>query len=377
MFKFITSLPDEERLSVKKSLGLVKENATPEALKGLSLDMREIQHAFTSATTNIVERLGKDSATHPYHHAVVWLAEISELSESTINVDSTFAIERALMKRVFAELWDKLDGKKRAELLKKIDPNGKIKDHTAVALLGGRSVVAALMVTSHFAGFALYTAMSTTICTVAGWLGITLPFAVYTSASSIVAFLCGPVGWAILAVAGVVTLAIAGRAERKKTAAFVFQMHLLKVAALKEAGIPESEIYTPSVNFPGGGRIESNRKIAKEWETFTIENNKDSTVSFSAYTGYLCAKDGGGRGVIANRDVIGDWERWELLDNKDGTVNLRTKTGLYLCVDDTGRVSADRKTAADWEKFRLVKDLDGKVCSIKCWRGTYLSAQPE
>jgi hypothetical protein len=38
-------------------------------------------------------------------------------------------------------------------------------------------------------------------------------------------------------------LALAGRANSKKTAAFICQVHLLKVAALLAAGTPEREVF--------------------------------------------------------------------------------------------------------------------------------------
>ncbi|MEZ4731397.1 MAG: hypothetical protein R3E79_30125 [Caldilineaceae bacterium] len=131
----------------------------------------------------------------------------------------------------------------RQELLNKIDPNGKIKDKAAIAALTGSGAIAVLSTSVAFSGFAFYTSMSVAISTVAGFFGLTLPFAAYTGASSVVAFLSGPVGWAIAGIAALGGIALAGRANVTKTSAFISQIHALKVAALIEAGIPEKEIF--------------------------------------------------------------------------------------------------------------------------------------
>lgn len=144
---------------------------------------------------------------------------------------------------LFTETWDKLSVEQRKELLNKIDPNNKIKDKAAIVALSSSGAIAALSTSVAFSGFAFYTTMSVGISTAAGLLGVTLPFAAYTGASSVVAFLSGPVGWAIAGIAALGGVALAGRANIKKTAIFICQLHFMKVEALIEAGIPEKEIF--------------------------------------------------------------------------------------------------------------------------------------
>ena len=157
--------------------------------------------------------------------------------------ESSFFLERAVQTQLFTQLWDKLDQKQRLALLEKIDPNGHIQDKAAITALAGAGALGALSLTVAFSGFAFYTTMSVTISTVAGFLGLTLPFAAYAGASSLVAFLSGPVGWAIIALATLGGIGLAGRADVKKTTAFICQIHCLKIAALIAARVPETEVF--------------------------------------------------------------------------------------------------------------------------------------
>ena len=144
---------------------------------------------------------------------------------------------------MFATIWDQLSPENRQALLAQIDTRGALKDKAAIATLSGSGVLAALSTTVYFTGFAFYTTMSTTICAVAGMLNVTLPFAVYTGASSLIHFLAGPIGWALLAIATAAGVALAGRANVTKTVAAISQIHALKVAAVETAGNPSDDLF--------------------------------------------------------------------------------------------------------------------------------------
>ena len=103
--------------------------------------------------------------------------------------------------------------------------------------MGGGAAVAALGVTVAFTGFAFYTTMSVVMCTVAGWFGITLPFAAYAGASTTIAALSGPIGWCIAGVAVAGGAIYAAWPSADKTAAFVMQLHFIKAQQLKQKGI--------------------------------------------------------------------------------------------------------------------------------------------
>lgn len=264
LYEFLNALPNESLLSLKKALGLVNEKAGLDSLYGKSKDVREIQKQALWISSNIFAYPFRDEAVLNYHALVTWVAQDIEVASDLIANESTFILERAIQTQLFAKLWDKLTVPQRKELLDKIvdsnsnisEYNGKIVNSTAinkvatmaldtaiVATFTSAGAIAALSTTVAFTGFTFYTTMSVMISTVAGFFGLTLPFAAYAGASSIVAFLSGPVGWAIMGIAAVGGVALAGRANVKKTTAFLWQVHALKVAALIEAGIPETEVF--------------------------------------------------------------------------------------------------------------------------------------
>lgn len=246
LYDFLNALPNSSLLALKKALELVDETAGLDALKGRSKDVREIQKQALWISSNVLAYPFRDETVLNYHSLVAWVATDAGVAPDLIAAKSTFAIEREIQMQLFAQLWDKLTVKQREQLLEKIDPHGSIKNKAAITALGGAGALAALSVTVAFTGFAFYTTMAVTISTVAGFFGLTLPFAAYTGASTLVAFLSGPVGWAIMGVAAVGGVAYAGRANAKKTAAFICQIHALKVAALIEAGVPEKDIFGKS-----------------------------------------------------------------------------------------------------------------------------------
>jgi uncharacterized protein YaaW (UPF0174 family) len=243
LYAFLNSLPDEAMLSLMKGLGMVDSKAGLGVLRGKSKDVREIQKQALWLSTNILAYPFRDETTLNYHELVAWVASSAGVKRAIVGTQSTFILEREVQKQIFAELWDKLTPKQREELLKNIDPNDHIKDKAAIAALSGAGALGVLSLTVAFSGFAFYTTMAVTVSTVAGFFGLTLPFAAYAGASSLIAFLSGPVGWAIMGLAALGGLALAGRADVKKTTAFVCQVHALKVAALVADGVPEKDVF--------------------------------------------------------------------------------------------------------------------------------------
>ena len=66
----------------------------------------------------------------------------------------------------------------------------------------------------------------------------------YTGAATTIGVLAGPVGWAIMGLAALGGIALAGRADLQKTTAFVAQIHVLKIDAMVAAGVPQNSIFT-------------------------------------------------------------------------------------------------------------------------------------
>lgn len=169
---------------------------------------------------------------------------------------TTFILERQLLELVFISYWEKLDVEGRKALLEKRGV-GKQSDSVVISLhndkaaiasiaaMTGASALAALSATVAFSGFAFYTTMSATIAAVAATVGVTLPFAAYAGASTVVGVLSGPIGWAIAGVAGLGVLAFSfGRSDVRTTALVIGKIHALKIEALKAADIPDETLKT-------------------------------------------------------------------------------------------------------------------------------------
>lgn len=163
----------------------------------------------------------------------MWCASAVGISENEARFTSTWDLERCIIERQFGVIWDKLDSPKRLALLNKIDVHNQIEDKAKKAALGFKQVQTALFLTAHFTGFVFYSSMTTTLATVAAWVGITVPFAAYQTMTSVIAVLAGPIGWAISAVMVAGSFAAwAGKADIRKTLATVMQIHSMNAGAL-------------------------------------------------------------------------------------------------------------------------------------------------
>lgn len=242
-YNFLDALPPDTMLALKKSFGILSADATETQLKGSDQDARDIQRHALWLSSNVLAYPFRDETKLNYHDLATWVCGEAGVSQIVIQKAPTFALERELHKLLFAQMWDKLNPQQRKDLLAKVDPNGTIKDKAAIAALGGAGALAALSATVAFAGFAFYTTMSVTIATVASAVGVTLPFATYAGASTVVGVLSGPVGWAIMGAATLGGVALAGRPNLQKTTALVGQLHALKVEALIAAGVPEQDVF--------------------------------------------------------------------------------------------------------------------------------------
>lgn len=245
---FLRSLPDEGRLSMKKSLELLDSDATVADLSSASADVAEVKKEMLWVSHSIATYPFRNADRLDYHELVKWAATKAGVDEQIVKSHSTFRLERALQEHVvgeaFVSLWDRLNEKGRRELLQQMDPDGSIEDHAALVPLSGAATLSALMATVHFSGFAFYTTMSTVMFTVASWAGITLPFAAYTGASTLLAFLTGPVGWALITIATAAGVALyLGAPNVQKTTAAILQLHALKVAALEAVGDCEDKVF--------------------------------------------------------------------------------------------------------------------------------------
>lgn len=116
-------------------------------------------------------------------------------------------IEQAVVGAAFEQMLAKATPEQRAAIQADIDRSR--------AQIGGKAgIVAGSLVVAHLSGFGLYMAASSTLTAITSAVGVTLPFAVYTGMSSLIATITGPLGWAALATWAVARL---GSPDYKKT----------------------------------------------------------------------------------------------------------------------------------------------------------------
>lgn len=244
LFEFLRALPPEERLMLKQTVGLLPNDARLDALKGGSQDARDVQKQLLWISSNILAYPFRDETKLNYHDLVTEVAVATGMSPAEKAGLTSFQGERRVIGSLFQELWDKLSADQRVDLMRRVDPHGATKDAGAIAAMTGAAALAVFSTTVNLMGFPFYVAMSVCIHAVATAAGImTLPPIIYWGASALVGTLAGPVGWAVVGAGVMSGLALAGRANAKKTAAAVCQIHALKVEALAAAGVDERDIF--------------------------------------------------------------------------------------------------------------------------------------
>lgn len=234
--RFVRLLPDEQLWMLFISVDLADADDPVPATLDREKIIREINDKVIWMSNSIFTWPFKDNRLH-YDETARWAARKMGVPDAVAEGLPTYKVEQAIAIKMFEGMWERLPQEQRLQLLKRLDPDqSEVKDHAAVAVLSGTAAAATLAATSLFAGFAFYTTMSVVISSVAAFLGLTLPFAVFTSASATVAFLASnPIGWALLSAAAASAIAVLLGANARKTAAFVCQVNVLRAMAWKDA----------------------------------------------------------------------------------------------------------------------------------------------
>ncbi len=103
------------------------------------------------------------------------------------------AVEIEIMQKVWNTIWEKMTPEQQAELKAQMQKTADEFDKNG-ALAGSAGSVGALTA-AQLSGFGVYLLASTTLGALTGAVGIALPFAVYTTMSSAISLIIGPVGW--------------------------------------------------------------------------------------------------------------------------------------------------------------------------------------
>ena len=237
LHEFLTDLPSRDIEQIAVGLEIVdKKTARKTPNKDLVV---YVEKEIIWLSSNVLT-YGFRSNKVDYHETVKWVAWQIGVEKDIIEECSTFIIEKAILEKLFIDAWDQLSQEQRRKVLEDLNELSETQ-RAGLVVAGGRTALSLLSATVYFSGFSFYTTMSSVMASIAGVFGVTLPFSVYTSASSLVATLSGPVGWAIIGVSTVVSTAMLGAANEKKTAGAILQIHILRAKALRQQGkrIPE------------------------------------------------------------------------------------------------------------------------------------------
>lgn len=106
---------------------------------------------------------------------------------------SVSEIEIKVAQKILETVWEKMTPQQRQEMEAELKKAAQEFDKTGSFATSG-SMFAALTA-AKLSGFGVYLLASTSLGALTSLLGITLPFVVYTTMSSTIAVILGPVGW--------------------------------------------------------------------------------------------------------------------------------------------------------------------------------------
>ena len=134
-------------------------------------------------------------ADRSYHEIVAQAAD--KLGVSYSRHETTAEIEARIAREVFETVWEKMTEEQRQQMEEELKKTAQKFDKGG-PLLGSGSMFVALTA-AKLSGFGVYLLASTSLGALTATLGLTLPFAVYTTMSSAIAVILGPAGWIGLA----------------------------------------------------------------------------------------------------------------------------------------------------------------------------------
>lgn len=174
IFEILQKANDEERNILAKILKS-KTNDSEDILKDLIWNSQNIIDYMESKTsyTEILEKVAK------------------KLKIENLNV-SNKELERAITLSVFQSFISKMSIEQKEQFEKEIINIAKKENGTLLKTGGAITALTA----ANLSGFGVYLLATSTLSTISGIIGVTLPFAAYTTLTSAISVIIGPVGWA-------------------------------------------------------------------------------------------------------------------------------------------------------------------------------------
>jgi len=153
-------------------------------LKIKSVKLDDIISKLASSSQNLNGFLGNITSYHTI------LIKVSKKLKLETNDKNDRQLERQISQHIFNEALSKMDEAEKAKL--EIELSKIVKSDNGLIKTG--SIIASLTA-ANLSGFGVYLLATSTLGTLSGIIGVTLPFAAYTALTSSIAFITGPVGW--------------------------------------------------------------------------------------------------------------------------------------------------------------------------------------
>ena len=166
--------------------------------------LADILKAKEPTVDRIIDRLSKksqDAASyifneifddHPSYQKIVRRAA-KKLKIKCDKYESASVMEIKIAQKVIKTMWENMTPEQKRQMEEQLRQTASEFDKGS-ELLGSSSIFLALT-GAKLSGFGIYLLASTTLGSLSGMIGITLPFVVYTTMSRTIALVLGPVGW--------------------------------------------------------------------------------------------------------------------------------------------------------------------------------------
>lgn len=172
-----------------------------EILQKSNDEERDILAKILRSKTNDVEDLLKDLIWHSqniidYMESKTSYTEILEKVANKLKIEnlnvSNKKLERSITLIVFNNFIAKMTPEQKEKFEKEIISIAKKENGTLLKTGGAITALTA----ANLSGFGVYLLATSTLSTISGIIGVTLPFAAYTTLTSAISIITGPVGWA-------------------------------------------------------------------------------------------------------------------------------------------------------------------------------------
>lgn len=124
-----------------------------------------------------------------YHDELVSpISDVIGIDDEFTNKKSTYEIEQAILRKSVADKWDMLSEYRREHFIKNSKWELSTDDKRAILAFTGVALVMAIGFAVKIAGFAIYTGLTSAMAALAGLIGVTIPFSIYTIATTFASF---------------------------------------------------------------------------------------------------------------------------------------------------------------------------------------------